>query len=108
MNYSSSGLDSPTAGTGSSPAADNLVVLLHAIEMDTGAVPTADVELAKRRMTDFKRRLDAAKRSPPRATGRGATPPLRPGVDAELLKSIRSRRRALVIFAMRLSPGSQA
>jgi phage-related protein len=54
---------------------DNLVVLLHAIEKHTGAVPVADVELAKRRMEDFKQRMDAARRRPPRAAGRDAPPP---------------------------------
>jgi phage-related protein len=53
---------------------DNLVVLLHAIEKDTGAVPVADLELAKRRMKDFKQRMDAARRRPPRAAGRDAPP----------------------------------
>ena len=57
---------------------DNLMVLLHAIEKHTGAVPTADVELAKRRMTDFKRRMDASRGRPPRAAGRDAPPPRRP------------------------------
>lgn len=57
---------------------DNLVVLLHAIEKDTGAIPTADVELAKRRMKDFTRRMDAARRRPPRAAGQDAPPPRRP------------------------------
>lgn len=47
----------------------NLIVLLHAIEKDTGAVPNADKELAKRRMADFKRRMDAQRRTPPRAAG---------------------------------------
>lgn len=28
---------------------DNLIVLLHAIEKDTGAVATSDIQLAKRR-----------------------------------------------------------
>lgn len=50
----------------------NLVVLLHAIEKDTGAVPTAEIELAKRRMADFKRRMDATGRKPPRAAGKDA------------------------------------
>lgn len=56
---------------------DNLVVLLHAIEKDTGAVPAADVELAKRRMADFTRRMNASRRVPPRAAGRDAPPPRR-------------------------------
>lgn len=50
----------------------NLVVLLHAFEKDTGAVPEADQQLAKRRMTDFKRRMDAPRRIPPRAAGKDA------------------------------------
>lgn len=53
---------------------DNLVVLLHAIEKNTGAVPRADIELAKRRMADFKRRMDAERRVPPRAAGKDAPP----------------------------------
>jgi phage-related protein len=48
---------------------ENLVVLLHAIEKDTGAVPRSDVELARQRMADFKRRMDASRRTPPRAVG---------------------------------------
>jgi phage-related protein len=50
----------------------NLIVLLHAIEKDTGAVPDADKELAKRRIADLKRRMDAERRVPPRAAGRDA------------------------------------
>ena len=50
----------------------NLIVLLHAIEKDTGGVPDADKELAKRRMADFKRRMDAERRVPPRAAGQDA------------------------------------
>lgn len=50
----------------------NLMVLLHAIEKDTGAVPQADIELAQRRMTNFKQRMDAERRTPPRAAGRDA------------------------------------
>jgi phage-related protein len=53
---------------------DNLVVLLHAIEKDTGAVPTGDIELAKRRMADFQERMDARRRVPPRAAGTDAPP----------------------------------
>lgn len=50
----------------------NLVVLLHAFEKNTGAVPVADKALAKRRMADFKRRMDAEPRVPPRAAGKDA------------------------------------
>lgn len=52
----------------------NLIVLLHAFEKDTGAVPTSQIEVAKRRMTDFKRRMDAEPRKPPRAGGRDVPP----------------------------------
>lgn len=52
----------------------NLVVLLHAFEKNTGTVPAADKELAKRRMIDFRRRMDAEPRKPPRAAGRDAPP----------------------------------
>jgi hypothetical protein len=51
-----------------------LVVLLHAIEKDTGEVPRSEIALAKRRMTDFKRRMDAERRRPPRAASRDAPP----------------------------------
>lgn len=55
----------------------NLVVLLHAIEKHTGAVPKKDIETAKARMADFTRRMDARKRVPPRAAGRDAPPKAR-------------------------------
>jgi phage-related protein len=57
---------------------ENLVVLLHALEKDTGAVPRSDIELAKKRMTDFKRRMNAPRRTPPRAAGNDAPPRNRP------------------------------
>jgi phage-related protein len=52
----------------------NLIVLLHAFEKDTGTVPDADKDLAKQRMADFKRRMNAQPRMPPRAAGRDAPP----------------------------------
>lgn len=52
----------------------NLIVLLHAFEKDTGAVPAAEKMTAKRRMADFKRRMDAEPRMPPRAAGQDARP----------------------------------
>jgi phage-related protein len=52
----------------------NLIVLLHAIEKYTGAIPQADIDLAKRRMGDFTRRMDAEPRVPPRAAGQDAPP----------------------------------
>lgn len=50
----------------------NLIVLLHAFEKNTGAVPASEKALAKRRMADFKRRMDAEPRRPPRAAGKDA------------------------------------
>lgn len=58
---------------------DNLIVLLHAIEKDTGAVPASDIQLAKRRMADFQDRMNASRRRPPRAAGHDAPPSRRPG-----------------------------
>jgi len=55
---------------------ENLIVLLHAFEKNTGSVPAAEKALAKRRMVDFKRRMDARPRKPPRAAGKDA-PPIR-------------------------------
>jgi len=55
----------------------NLVVLLHAFEKHTGAAPAAAVAQARWRMADFKRRMDADPRVPPRASGRDAPPPPR-------------------------------
>lgn len=54
---------------------DNLIVLLHAFEKSTGAVPAPAKALAKRRMADFKRRMDAQPRRPPRAVGKDAPSP---------------------------------
>lgn len=51
---------------------DNLMVLLHGIEKHTGGIPPADIELARRRMEDFARRMNAEPRVPPRAAGRDA------------------------------------
>ena len=50
----------------------NLVVLLHAFEKDTGAVPASEIAVAKHRMADFKRRMNARPRVTPRAGGRDA------------------------------------
>lgn len=57
----------------------NLIVLLHAFEKNMGAVPASEKALAKRRMVDFKRRMDAKPRKPPRAAGKDATPSRRSG-----------------------------
>jgi phage-related protein len=52
----------------------SLIVLLHAIEKHTGAIPHADVDLANQRMQEFARRMDAERRVPPRAVGQDAPP----------------------------------
>jgi phage-related protein len=51
---------------------ENVVVLLHMIRKDTGQVPEADILVAERRWADFKPRMDAPRRRPPRAAGEDA------------------------------------
>lgn len=51
---------------------DNLIVLLHVFEKDTGVVPAVELATAMRRMGDFKRRMDAEPRVRPRAAGQDA------------------------------------
>jgi phage-related protein len=48
---------------------DNLFVLLHAFEKDTQTVPAGDKAAARARWTDFKARMEADPRVPPRAAG---------------------------------------
>jgi len=55
----------------------NLIVLLHAVEKSTGAVPEADKQLARQRMADFSARMNAQLRETPRAAGRDAPPSTR-------------------------------
>ncbi len=50
----------------------SLFVLLHVIEKRTGALPEAEIELAKTRFADFRERMDAKPRRPPRAAGHDA------------------------------------
>jgi len=50
----------------------NLLILLHLIRKTTGRVPKRDIVTVKARWADFKRRMDAAKRTPPRAAGHDA------------------------------------
>ena len=50
----------------------NLLVLLHMIRKTTSGVPKRDIAIAKERWIDFKRRMDAARRRPPRAAGHDA------------------------------------
>lgn len=53
---------------------ENLIVLLHVFEKNTGAMPAREIETARRRMADFRVRMDAGRRRPPRAAGRDAPP----------------------------------
>jgi phage-related protein len=50
----------------------NLVILLHMFRKDTGKLPEREVETARQRWADFKERMDAQKRVPPRAAGHDA------------------------------------
>jgi phage-related protein len=56
---------------------ENLIVLLHAFEKNTGPVPPSEIVIARLRMADFKRRMNAKPRKPPRAAGRDAPAPPR-------------------------------
>jgi phage-related protein len=49
-----------------------LMVLLHIFRKDTGKVPAAEIDVAKERWRDFKARMDAPRRQPPRAAGHDA------------------------------------
>jgi len=51
---------------------DNLIVLLHILRKDTGKLPEPDIAVAEARWADFKQRMDAERRKPPRAAGRDA------------------------------------
>jgi phage-related protein len=50
----------------------NLFVLLHILRKNTGKIPPADIKAAEDRWDDFKARMDAQPRHPPRAIGRDA------------------------------------
>jgi len=50
----------------------NLIVLLHMLRKDKGKLPEADIAIAEARWVDFRRRMDAEQRKPPRAAGRDA------------------------------------
>lgn len=51
---------------------ENLFVLLHIIRKATGTVPESDKQIARDRWNDFKERMDAPRRRPPRAAGHDA------------------------------------
>ncbi len=50
----------------------NLFVLLHMFRKDSGKVPEAELRVARRRWEDFKARMNAERRRPPRAAGHDA------------------------------------
>jgi phage-related protein len=50
----------------------NLIVLLHMFRKDTGQVPATEIEIARARSEDFRARMNASRRVPPRAAGRDA------------------------------------
>jgi phage-related protein len=50
----------------------NLIVLLHMFRKDTGQVPEREIAIARARFDDFRARMDAPRRRPPRAAGRDA------------------------------------
>ena len=50
----------------------NLFVLLHMFRKRTGKVLDADITIAEERWADFKRRMNAERRQPPRAAGKDA------------------------------------
>jgi phage-related protein len=49
-----------------------LIVLLHAFPKTTGKLPASEIKTAQKRWADFKARMDARARKPPRAAGRDA------------------------------------
>jgi phage-related protein len=50
----------------------NLLILLHIFRKDTGRLPDQEVQVARERWNDFKARMDAKQRRPPRAAGHDA------------------------------------
>jgi len=51
---------------------DRLIVLLHAFAKRSTKIPKREIEIARERWADFKARMDANPRRPPRAAGRDA------------------------------------
>jgi phage-related protein len=49
-----------------------LLVLLHVFAKRSAKIPERDIAIAQERWEDFKGRMDAARRVPPRAAGRDA------------------------------------
>lgn len=51
---------------------ERLIILLHAFPKTTAKLPTSEIGVAQKRWEDFKARMDARPRKPPRAAGRDA------------------------------------
>ena len=51
---------------------NRLIVLLHVFAKRTAKVPAGDIRVAQQRWEDFKQRMDADPRTPPRAAGHDA------------------------------------
>jgi phage-related protein len=51
---------------------ERLIVLLHAFPKRTTQIPRAEIEIALARWTDFKQRMNARPRQPPRPAGHDA------------------------------------
>lgn len=51
---------------------ESLVVLLHVFPKKTGKLPPAEIKVAEERWDDFKARMEAQPRKPPRAAGHDA------------------------------------
>ncbi len=53
----------------------NLFILLHAFHKNTGPIPESDKQVARERWLDYKARMAAEPRRPPRAAGHDAPRP---------------------------------
>lgn len=51
---------------------DRLLVLLHIFPKRTAKIPAGEIEVARQRWDDFKRRMESEPRTPPRAAGHDA------------------------------------
>lgn len=51
---------------------DRLLVLLHIFSKRTARIPASEITIAQERWADFKERMDAQPRRPPRAAGHDA------------------------------------
>ena len=51
---------------------ESLIILLHVFPKTTGKLPATEIKIAQKRWKDFRARMDARPRKPPRAAGRDA------------------------------------